>query len=485
MRQGPRYFALWLGAGLLASCSLHEVAPAPVPPLPAPLPERFVEASPEAGAATVEKWWTAFGDAELDRLVSAAILDNLDLRRAVARVRQAEAALDLASSAQLPTLQVQAGVSGQRTVFDLGAPIGVRSNENAGFNLGVAAAYEVDLWGRVGHAVDAAELDFAASREDHKTLALSIAARISDAYLQMLGEQALLDLLELQEKSNAKLVELVELRFSQGLATALEVYQQRQQLATLRSQRPLAEGRLAVFRHQIALLLGRTPGTLELAQHSALPELPPAPRTGLPSEVLLARPDVQAAILRVTAADHRVGVAIAAQYPALNLGASTGFQSPSLLALFERWVWSLVANLVAPLFDGGKRSAEVRRTEAVVSELVTAYGQAMLTAIGEVEGALVQEARQKDHVARLLEQLALARQSYGEAELRYVNGLASYLDVLTALRSLQQSEQGLLQARRQQLAYRVQLQRALGGTWMTGPAAQSPRVQLEPERGQR
>lgn len=479
---GVRRGAWWVAAAL-TGCSLHEVPREPAPPLPTPIPERFSEAPQEPAAqqpARVERWWTSFGDPELDRLVELAIADNLDLERAAARVRQAEAAREFAGAGQLPTLQAQAGVSGARTVFNLGPPIGVRSNEAANYTLGVSAAWEVDLWGRLGHAVDAAELDVAAAREDQSAAALSIAGRVTDLYLQVAGEAALLELLDLQAKSNAKLVELVELRFAQGLATALEVYQQRQQLAALEAQRPLADARLTIARHQLALLLGRTPGALALAP-GKLPALPPAPAAGVPSEVLLRRPDVRAAMLRVSAADHRVGAAIAAQYPSLNLSASTGFQSPDLADLFERWVWTLAANLVAPLFDGGRRGAEVERTEAVVAELVQVYGQAVLTAVAEVEGALAQEARQRQHLELVLAQVELARAAYTEAELRYANGLASYLEVLTALRSVQQAEQAELQARRQLLAYRVQLHRALGGTWASAsPTNPEPTRRGEP-----
>lgn len=452
-------------AAVLSACSLHTVKDDRAPPLSGPLPERFQELATD-GEVFVEQWWTLFGDGELDQLVSLSLSDNMDLRRSLARIAQAEALVNAAGSGQLPTLSANAGVSGSRTVFNLGEPLGVRSNEAANFVLGASASWEIDLFNRLGHTTDAAELDLAATREDKNALALLLAGRVTDVYLQAVGERALIDLLNAQETSARKLVELVELRFGQGLAAITDVYAQRQQLATLSAQRPLAEARLSVFSHQLATLLGRPPSALSLADVRTLPPLPAPPRAGVPSEVLMRRPDVRAALIRVTAADHRIGAAIAAQYPSLSLSASTGFQSPDLLDLFERWVWNLAANLVAPLFDGGRRSAEVDRTRAVLEDLVLAYGQATLTALTEVESALAQEARQRQHIERLDEQLALARLASSEVEARYANGLSTYLEVLTAQRSLQQSEQSMLQARRQLLAYRVQLHRALGGTWM-------------------
>jgi len=453
----------------LAACSLHEVERDRPLPIAAPLPERFVEGG--VIETPIERWWASFADPRLDRLVDEVLAGNLDLKRAWARVAQAEAVARGADAALFPKLNAQAGVSGSRTVFDLGAPIGVRSNETTSFSLGASATYELDLWGRVGHATDAAANDVLATREDMAAMALSLSARITDAWLQRAGEQMLLALVARQEAASQRMVELVEQRFAAGLASSLEVYQQRLQLAAVRAQRPLVEARLAVFAHQLAILTGRPPGALALEDAEFLPEPPPAPPTGVPADLLERRPDVRGAFLRVLAADHRVGQAIAAQYPTLALSGSTGFQSPDLLELFERWVWSLVANLVAPLFDGGQRSAEVDRARAQLEELVAAYGQTLLTALGEVEDALVQERRQREHIAVVDEQLTLARAAHAEARTRYVNGLGTYLEVLTTERSEQQAEQALLQARRQALAYRVQLHRALGGTWMRALSA--------------
>ncbi len=452
-----------LPIALFMACSVHSVDTTPTPPLAAPVPERFVEGGVDG--PPVERWWTRFADPELDALVARVIDDNLDLKRAFARIAQAEAIARGADSAFFPKLNAQAGVGGARSVFNAGEPIGIRSIEAANYTLGVSASYELDLWGRVAHMSDAAALDVLASREDMQAVALSLSARVTDLWLSAVGERALLALITRQEEAGKKLVELVELRFAQGLATSAEVYQQRQSLTAIQAQRPLAEARLAVALHQLAILAGRPPGALELGVRELLPDPPAPPPTGIPSELLMRRPDVRAAMQRVIAADHRVGQAIAAQYPSLSLSGSTGFQSPDLLELFQRWIWNLAANLLAPLFDGGQRSAEVDRTRAALEELINAYGQVTLTALGEVEDALVQERRQADYLANLDAQLELARLAHEESRTRYLGGLATYLEVLTTERALQQIEQSVLAARRQLLAHRVQLHRALGGTW--------------------
>jgi len=450
----------WLG------CSLHNVDDTPEPKLGAPIPAQFSRAE-SAGADSQPanaRWWLAFQSPAVNALVDAALADSLDLRRAYARVSQSEALVKSASAGQYPSLNATAQVAGTRNNFNLGA-LGLRSIEAANYQFGVNAAYEVDLWGRVAATKRGADEDLKASREDLDALGISLAARVVETTLGIAGEHELAALLDAQEASNSKLVELVELRFGQGLATAIEVYQQRQQLAALRSQRPLVRSRIAVFENQLAVLLGRPPGTLNLATPTTLPAAPPMPATGLPSEVLARRPDVRAAMKRVVAADNRVWAAIAAQYPALTLTASTGFQGPDLLTIFKNWVWNLAAGIVAPLFDGGRRSAEVDRARALVEDSVNAYSQVVLTALSEVEDALAQSARQADHAELVEQQLSIAKQAYHESEVRYLNGLSSYLEVLTALRALQQAEQSLLQAKRQLLSFRVQLHRAVGGSW--------------------
>jgi NodT family efflux transporter outer membrane factor (OMF) lipoprotein len=451
-------------AALVTGCRVHTVNERPEPVLGAPVPERFARDTGAAGGETTARWWEVFAHPQISQAVDIALGQSLDLKRAYARVSQAEALASAAGAGQYPSLNANAQVGGARNVFNLGS-LGLRSIEAANYNLSVSAAYEVDLWGRVAATKSASDEDLAATREDIDTLGIAISARVVESCLGIAGERELLRLLDAQEAANAKLVNLVELRFAQGLASAIEVYQQRQQLAALRAQRPLASARVAVFENQLSVLMGRPPGSVEMQLPENLPPIPPMPSAGVPSEVLARRPDVRAAMRRVVAADHRVGAAIAAQYPTISLSASTGFQAPDLAILFESWVWNLIAGIVQPIFDGGRRAAEVDRARALVEDAVHAYSQAVLTALGEVEDALVHNAHQQEHLALLESQQAIAKQAFEESEVRYLNGLSTYLEVLTALRALQQSEQAVLQARRQLASHRVQLHRALGGSW--------------------
>ncbi|MFT7580455.1 MAG: multidrug efflux system outer membrane protein [Myxococcota bacterium] len=452
-----------LGLTLVGACTMHEVRDNPE--LPLVVPDAFAAATPEDTAAkTPDRWWKSFAAPELDVLVGRTLAGNIDLRRGWHRIAQARALVTASESSLFPTVNVNAGVGGQRSVFNVGEPVGIISNTAASYTLGIGASYELDLWGKAAAQAEAAEMDLLASRQDLESLAMTLAAQTTSVWMGMVGDLALLDLLASQEENSQTFATLIEARYAQGLASALEVYQQRQQVSALQAQRPLIEGRIRVAQHQLAALSGRTPQPATEGQRT-LPALPAPPNTGLPVALLQRRPDIVAARMRVTAADHRVGAAIANQYPSINLSASTGFQSPDIGVLFEQWVWNLAANIVQPLFDGGRRSAEVDRQQAMVRDLLDGYASTLLSAVVEVEDALVQQAHQREHLVRLDAQLDLAAKSLAEARLRYTNGLSTYLNVLTALRTQQQTEQSRLAAYRQLLAYRIQLHRALGGSW--------------------
>jgi len=465
-----RMFAAALAAALLQSC-IHPVREDPPPPID--IPDAFGEGggkaennhSAEAGRKAEEgRWWEAFGDPELDRLVEAALGGNLQMFSAWARIDQAMAVVTRSQAAWFPNLSANADYSYNQSVFFAGN-LGKIKQKTGNYNLGVGASYEIDIWGKVKSMVDASKLDAQASRQDLDSLAMTLAAQVAEAWFGIIEMEAQKDLLQRQKKVNDTYLDLVESRFGQGLATALDVYQQRQQVASIKARLPNIESGLRVLRHQLAVLLGRPPSEDVAGESIELPQPPPLPRTGLPADVIGQRPDIRAAQMRVVAADHRIGVAIKDMLPSFSLNASTGFTSQGITDLFNNWIFGLGAGLVAPLLDGGRRLAEVDRVTAVRQELIGAYGQVVLSALKEVEDALVQERKQMEYLRDVRTQVEVARSALAAARERYVNGLIDYLPVLTALQALQTLEQSELTAHRQALSYRIQLCRAIGGTW--------------------
>ena len=436
---------------------LHSVDDAPKPPVP-------VEAGFKRGISTSSvaagRWWTAFGDDGLNEVMSVAVAANLDLKRAYARLEQAKAIRRGANAAWWPSIDVSANVNRSRSVFQFGA------FENSQYDVSAAAAYEIDFWGRINFTTEAAALDFKATQLDLETVAMSVSAQVAETWFQLVEQRATLDLLSSQLEANRTFLELVELRFGQGQVGALDVYQQRQQVASSEGQLPLVESSIAVLEHRLAVLLARSPSQPKLPMKATLPSLPAPPELGVPSTLLTRRPDVRAAQLRVAAADNRIGAAIADQFPTLRLSASAGYRSFTNIGdLFNDLIWTVAGGIAGPLFDGFRRRAEVDRTKAVLQDQLWAYGQVVLTAFQEVEDALVQEAQQQKRLYELDKQVALSKETLAQARTRYLNGLSDYLPVLTALTGLQQLEQSQLAARRGLLSFRIQLYRALGGGW--------------------
>jgi outer membrane protein, multidrug efflux system len=260
-------------------------------------------------------------------------------------------------------------------------------------------------------------------------------------------------------------LELVELRFRKSLASALDVFQQRQVVAQSRALLPLVEQSERQLLNELAVLLGRTPFALPHIDVETLEIPADVPATGIPAQMLEMRPDIRSAMLRLQSADWEVAAARADRLPNISLTARATYQSDELSLLFDNWLLNLAGNLTAPLLDGRSRSAEVERQRAVVAEKLAAYRGLVLNAIREVEDALVGEAKLREHIAELQIQLEAARNALNEARSRYRSGLNDYLPVLTQIFSVQNLERTLIQRKADLLVARVDLYRALGGTW--------------------
>lgn len=467
LRGAGRWTLLLAGLAGLAGCLVHSVEQNPKAPIE--LPDRYRAGSAATEAADPGRWWKGFGDPDLDRLVALALEENLQLKQAWARLEQADALAAMASAGLWPTIDAQSSYSRSHSaprIFNLGGEEreipGVTSDN---FAASLPVSYELDLWGRVRSGMFAADQDVMAGRADVETAAMTIAATVVERWFDVVHHRALRKLLHRQRTTNDTYLELVQLRFDQADASLSEIYQQQQQLQAIDAQLELlaAQGRTAEL--QLAVLVGKPPQAVVGANRDQLPELPPLPAVGVPAELLQRRPDLRAARHRVVAADYRLGEAIAARFPTFALSGSVGFSSPDVSTFFESFVWNFMGSMTASIWDGGRRAAEVDRNEAVIEERLYAYGQALLTALVEVESSLALEKSQARNIHVLRRQVDTARRTLEAARRRYRSGLGDFLPVLTALRSLEQAEQSLQTARRQLMSYRVQLYRALGSRW--------------------
>jgi NodT family efflux transporter outer membrane factor (OMF) lipoprotein len=451
---------LWLALGLavllLSGCA--GLRPAIAPP---PIPDAFARAvGEERSPPALQRWWEVFDDGELDALMDEAFLANLDLTQAHARIEQNEAVLRSTTAARHPTLNLtgQAGRGQQPGLVD--------DSDTQSYRLSVAAAFELDLWGKLRQRSAAARFDAEAGEEDLKLLYLSLSAQLADLYFLTAEQQAQLDLTDGTIAAFADTLNRVERRYREGLVPSVDVYQARQNLAAALSRRPLFEANLATSEHALSLLLGRYPGALENVP-TALPAVPDAFPAGLPADLLARRPDVQAAWLRLQAVDARLAAAIAERFPSINLLGSYGLlRSDMGFGVISGAFFEVLASLTQPLYDGGRRRAEVERSRAVVQEQLARYQQTVLRAFVEVEDALVRNRTAEARIAHLLERSAAAEAALRLSLDRYMQGLSDYLPVLTAQSLHFEAESQLLAARRQLFSDRISLARALGGRWM-------------------
>ena len=424
--------------------------------VPVPIPENF------SGIGNVplnEKWWRALNDPRLNELIEQALAGNLSIQATWDRLEQARATARKSTADLFPGLEGSGEAA--RTITSMG---GDRTYAGS-FSLGLVAGYEVDLWGRIRSSRNAAELDALATAEDLHAAAITLSAEVADTWYGLIEQQGQLKLLEEQIKTNEEYLKIVTLRFRRGQVPATDVLQQRQVLESRKGKKIQVESEVNVLKHQLAILLGKAPGTLDISVGDALPELPPLPETGMPAEWIQRRPDIVSAYLRVQANDQRVAAAIAERFPKISLSASASTSSEQVRDLFDNWLASAAASVVTPLVDGGRRRAEVKRTKAAASESLNSYGQTVLDSLKEVEDALTRESHQQALLASLEKQLKLSRMAADQTRQRYAKGTEDFLPFLTALLNHQALQQTCLQARRELIQFRINLYRALSGSW--------------------
>jgi NodT family efflux transporter outer membrane factor (OMF) lipoprotein len=420
-------------------------------------------ASPDAELPTAPAgpWWQDFSDPRLDQLIDEALVRNHDLEAVVARLDAAEARARIAGADQLPSLDAGLSAARRKQSF-IGTPIPTSHSNSYGLSLN--AAWEVDLWGRIRAGTVAAVAEVEAARADLAAFRLSLSGQTAKAWFAV-GEALLqLELAEETAASYERTSRWVRDRYERGLRPSLDLrlalsdYESAEASATLRRLQ------LEDAVRQLELLLGRYPAAA-LAITDSLPQVSAPVPAGLPSHLLVRRPDLVAAERRIVAADARMAQAWRAQLPRLSLTGSAGTASNELSDLLDRdfSIWNIVGNLVQPLFQGGRLRAGVKLSEAEVRERAADYASLLLRAYSEVESALSTEehlAKREGELERATEQSIAARSL---ARDRYRSGLEDYVTVLEAQRRALVTESLLLSVRRQRLATRVDLFMALGG----------------------
>ncbi len=450
-----RYWLLLLL--LLTACNPLRPQPAELNDIPA---SYTVQGAPDA-LQPGERWWLDFDTPQLNHLADQLFSGNLSLHQALYRLDQLDSTIRTGRAARLPSVSVNGKATRNQTSSASGESRATTTS------LSLAAGYEIDLWNRLRDAEQAAILRSEAGRKDIEALLLSLSAQLCEQYFLAVEQNAQLDLLEVQIAKSSALLDFVTERYRSGLSTAAEVYQARQNLASFNAEVPAYRLTLTQAENAIATMLGSAPGAVRIDSRE-LAQLNAMPATGLPADLLTRRPDVAAALLELQASDADLAAALADRLPGIDLSATFG-ESATRLATgdYSGTVWSLALGLAQPLYDGGRLKAASDQKAAARNIQLAATNELLLSAIQEVENALI-GAKQNGETALLLEE----RRRISEANLQlqyksYLYGLTDSSDLLAGEISHFNILSQQLSSRQQLISQRISLVRALGGSWMT------------------
>jgi multidrug efflux system outer membrane protein len=449
--------------------------------VPPPRPEMDL---PPGDAANVvaPDWWTAFDDPQLNTLVNEAVANNLDVKLAIARVDEARGLAAFARSELFPSLDLTAGASRSKisAVGSQRLPPGTPLVANS-FNLGLSAAYEVDLWGRVRSSVSAAEQDLLASQFARDTVHIAVAAETARNYFTLRALDAELVMLSETLATREQAVTLQRDRNQAGVIGELDLRQSEAERASVAGDIATTERARYLIESALAVLAGRSPRGVfapDVARAATTPrtvEALPAIPAGLPSDLLIQRPDIQAAEARLTAADYRISEARAQYFPSIALTGSYGGASAALgdLLIAPARVWSIAAALTQPIFRAGQISALVDTARARREQALISYQQSVQTAFREAHDAFASQRTLRDALAAESERREKIAQALELAQLRYEAGYSPFLEVLDAQRNLLAAERARINAARALRIALVDVYRALGGGWKPEAIAQS------------
>jgi NodT family efflux transporter outer membrane factor (OMF) lipoprotein len=411
------------------------------------------------------EWWRSFGDPKLDELQQRLPQGSQDLRVAFARYEQARAISHGARSNLLPALDANASAGRGRSSANAPGSDGVIRTGND-FIASLDFAWELDLFGRLRNTTAAANNRAQASAADFAAVELALRAELATSYFSLRGADATLRLLEDTVKAYDRAHELTRNRYEGGIAAATDVDQAETQRQNARAQLASVRLQRSNLEHAIAVLLGEPPARFAL-EPAQLVGAPPPVDAGLPSALLLRRPDVASAERAVAAANAEIGVARAAWFPVFVLGGSGGYESARSASWFEApsRFWSAGPSVQVPLLDFGARSAVNREARAAYDEAVARYRQTALIAYQEVEDNLAALRHLADELAADEAAAASAQRSAYHADRRYASGVADYLEVASTQTAALQAQRSALEARVRRLNAAVGLVRAVGGGW--------------------
>ena len=453
-----------LAATLLAGCSGFEPLAEPDTTAPA----RYLQEPARPGAPLPLDWPSVFGSAELTRLVHDARIDNLDIAVAGARILQAEAQAGVAGSALFPQLSGNANAStslNPGTMQKDSPPF--HSSISHSYSLGLSASYTLDIWGKNAAGLEAARQAAVQARYNRDVTTLSTEAAVANGYFNILAAEDRIGIAQENVRTADRVLAAIRGRLSVGTATALDVAQEESIVATQRASIPPLEQQVAQQKFALAVLLGQPPEALTLKDGSLAGLKVPGVAVGLPSELLIRRPDVAAAEAGLKSARANVAAARAAFFPSIDLSARGGLESIALKTLLrpDAAFYQLTAGLTQPIFDGFNLESQLANERGRYLELLETYRKAIISAFSDVESAIVAVRKTNEHLHLQLAVVDASRRAYQISEQRLREGTIDIVTLSQTQSTLFQAQDQLVQIKLQRLQAVVSLYQALGGGW--------------------
>jgi multidrug efflux system outer membrane protein len=417
----------------------------------------------EAQSLADEKWWQVFQDEQLKELVKTALQQNYDVRIAAARILQAQAQLGITRADQFPTIAGNAGATNQREPQSKFLP----AFETSANLVGGSLAWDLDFWGRYRRATDAARADLVASEWARREVISALIADLAGAYFELRALDLQLEISQRTLASRRDSLRLTSLLADGGSTSMLDVRQAEQLVFTAASEVPSLEQQIEQEENFISTLIGNNPAPVPRGRKLTEQEHPPTVPAGLPSSLLVRRPDIRQAEEQLISANAQIGIARAAYFPQISLTATAGYQSSALTSLFTgpAGLWSFGGALTQPIFTAGKLRSNVRLTQARQQEFLLRYEQTIQGAFREVSDSLVAYRRTQEFRQQQEFLVASAQDATRLSHMRYSGGVASYLEVLTNDTNYFSAELGLVQAQLDERLALVRLYKSLGGGW--------------------
>jgi outer membrane protein, multidrug efflux system len=420
-------------------------------------------------SADLKAWWRQFDDPVLNTLVDRAVAGNLDLKIALAAVREARALRGIAAADQLPTINAAGAYARVRESENVRPlPRGFDAEHNL-FLLGLDASWELDVWGRVRRSVEGADATLEAAEDNRRDVLVIVLAEVARNLVDVRTAQQRLLIARNNIQTQQEVVDLTRVRMQAGLATEVEVSQALTLLATTRAQVPALQVAQDQAIHRLAVLVGAPPAALldELRRVDRIPPAPPAVPIGLPSDLLRRRPDIRRVERELAAATARIGVATAELFPRFSLTGTLGVSAVDAASVFtaaSRFS-SIGPQVVWPIFAGGRIRANIRAQEARQEAALARYEQTVLAALADTENALVAWGEEHTRQQQLTEAVGASEVALTLSRELYVRGLVDFLSVLDNQRSLYAAQDQRVQSEGTLVVSLIALYKALGGGW--------------------